>query len=836
MQSSLQLLHNDVALSIQQGYSTLLGTKTGCPFNYYKVYSHLVRHGFRILRHVPPSVTDCERQIGLHHYLRNESEKACSSINKNPQSEASNREDVDVSNSSSESIISSSDHMDIKDSDFQVIKSDEEIEFKTKFHSLNHSGVVDNLFHTETQHPSNLPLEVELHCEDKGSDNMTALSNQTNNKANMEVAKNDEYSSLSVEIPKMSEVTINSEKKISEHEFCLYEKIEMIDDSLPQNKNCIEYVNGVKCTNSVNKQLNHKEIVAEKNIPEVGEYMVKTASCGVSNVDSNDTCHEVYVISDSSDDSEVIDVETIPEEHNFLSRKLKNNTRNNTELIMKQCKLDAECEIIEIGCGSVKSTEKMELNTSENADIIFVNEIKKPNTNRPQKRRSGFLKDCIVDVETDTLIRNNQVMPRKKVKSNALNCPVNTFIRNNKTSVINCEIVDVCHGEVKPDTEPSNVHFKAEKNSFYEETDVESENQNKPHLEDWQSILSSFPNFANSEKAVVKLPDPKFLPPNVTPLKTEYTLYFHDANERIKRPNRHQNYRQRGFGNCNSTYGLVGSSNMEKRSFSRQNFNPGLLGPCPQQFKFFMGARRYDDYYLVPNNLPSNAYNNLLFQQPFINNCGPYETGLLPCAQNQFQQPHFNQHQQEFVSQCDQIMERQFSDSHSYASTAQNSSSNCHISSNRNGRRERFRAMDEYGGKNPMMNKKNRPRFNSNRYFAPSKKYQPQMEQNYLMEVVNREWKEFLKFADGAKSWSEMKRKIEEKPHEMKAEGNDVIKEKHVEPDIGDETEKEVDIKPLLEPSDCLNIGMYNVVIDQSRFFKVLCKQQNHIHVIQVFV
>ncbi|XP_046987976.1 uncharacterized protein LOC124593712 isoform X1 [Schistocerca americana] len=69
--SNLLLLHNNVGLSVQQGYNTLLGQRTGCTLNCYRVFSHLARQGFRLKRHDGPLfvLTDYERRIGLQSYL-----------------------------------------------------------------------------------------------------------------------------------------------------------------------------------------------------------------------------------------------------------------------------------------------------------------------------------------------------------------------------------------------------------------------------------------------------------------------------------------------------------------------------------------------------------------------------------------------------------------------------------------------------------------------------------------------------------------------------------------------------------------------------------------------
>ncbi|PNF21027.1 hypothetical protein B7P43_G08403 [Cryptotermes secundus] len=65
----LELMHSGIAMSIQDGYSTLLGPNTGCTFNEYQTYVHLVRQGYIVLRHSKSiKATRYERQIRLHQY------------------------------------------------------------------------------------------------------------------------------------------------------------------------------------------------------------------------------------------------------------------------------------------------------------------------------------------------------------------------------------------------------------------------------------------------------------------------------------------------------------------------------------------------------------------------------------------------------------------------------------------------------------------------------------------------------------------------------------------------------------------------------------------------
>jgi hypothetical protein len=69
VQACLELMYNGVAMSIQEGYSMLLGPDTGCTFNEYQTYMHLVRQGYIVLRHSGSiRATRYECQIRLHQY------------------------------------------------------------------------------------------------------------------------------------------------------------------------------------------------------------------------------------------------------------------------------------------------------------------------------------------------------------------------------------------------------------------------------------------------------------------------------------------------------------------------------------------------------------------------------------------------------------------------------------------------------------------------------------------------------------------------------------------------------------------------------------------------
>lgn len=69
VQACLELMYNGVAISIQEGYSMLLGPETGCTFNEYQTYIHLMRQGYIVLRHSESiRATRYECQIRLHQY------------------------------------------------------------------------------------------------------------------------------------------------------------------------------------------------------------------------------------------------------------------------------------------------------------------------------------------------------------------------------------------------------------------------------------------------------------------------------------------------------------------------------------------------------------------------------------------------------------------------------------------------------------------------------------------------------------------------------------------------------------------------------------------------
>ncbi|XP_069685224.1 putative leucine-rich repeat-containing protein DDB_G0290503 [Periplaneta americana] len=65
----LELMYSGVTMSIQQAFSMLLSADTGCTFNEYQTYAHLVRQGYNLLRHCKSiQATQYERQIRLHQH------------------------------------------------------------------------------------------------------------------------------------------------------------------------------------------------------------------------------------------------------------------------------------------------------------------------------------------------------------------------------------------------------------------------------------------------------------------------------------------------------------------------------------------------------------------------------------------------------------------------------------------------------------------------------------------------------------------------------------------------------------------------------------------------
>lgn len=69
--NSLELLYHDVPVSVQKGYAVLINnSKTDCTLSEYRVYSHLSRQGYRVLRHLPDlTITSYKKQINFDHYI-----------------------------------------------------------------------------------------------------------------------------------------------------------------------------------------------------------------------------------------------------------------------------------------------------------------------------------------------------------------------------------------------------------------------------------------------------------------------------------------------------------------------------------------------------------------------------------------------------------------------------------------------------------------------------------------------------------------------------------------------------------------------------------------------
>nr|CAD7460111.1 unnamed protein product [Timema tahoe] len=74
--SNLELMYGGVALSVQQAYNIVLGSKTGFTLDEYRTYAHLMRQGYRVMRHSPSlKVTNYERTVGLHEYVLRQKNK-----------------------------------------------------------------------------------------------------------------------------------------------------------------------------------------------------------------------------------------------------------------------------------------------------------------------------------------------------------------------------------------------------------------------------------------------------------------------------------------------------------------------------------------------------------------------------------------------------------------------------------------------------------------------------------------------------------------------------------------------------------------------------------------
>ncbi|XP_039290322.1 uncharacterized protein LOC111054138 isoform X2 [Nilaparvata lugens] len=108
----LELILYEVPLSIERAYSTLINDKTGCNFDEYRVYSHLLRNGYRLFRHSSSvSVTRYEKNMQLQqHSLTDKSlyTADCDNNKSIVEKEAAsvvNKEPVSSSNVSMDSVV-----------------------------------------------------------------------------------------------------------------------------------------------------------------------------------------------------------------------------------------------------------------------------------------------------------------------------------------------------------------------------------------------------------------------------------------------------------------------------------------------------------------------------------------------------------------------------------------------------------------------------------------------------------------------------------------------------------------------------------------------------------
>lgn len=69
--NTLELSYDGVPVSVQKAYTILINnSKTDCTLSEYRVYSHLSRQGYRVVRHLPDlTVTSYEKQINLDQYI-----------------------------------------------------------------------------------------------------------------------------------------------------------------------------------------------------------------------------------------------------------------------------------------------------------------------------------------------------------------------------------------------------------------------------------------------------------------------------------------------------------------------------------------------------------------------------------------------------------------------------------------------------------------------------------------------------------------------------------------------------------------------------------------------
>ncbi|XP_075232039.1 uncharacterized protein LOC142330564 [Lycorma delicatula] len=94
--NALELVFNEIPLSIERGYVTLLHEDTGCTLNEYRVFSHLVRLGYKLFRHLAEvSVTRYEKEIHLDQHVLKQKRTYNTSVINNEKVIA-----IDVDNSS----------------------------------------------------------------------------------------------------------------------------------------------------------------------------------------------------------------------------------------------------------------------------------------------------------------------------------------------------------------------------------------------------------------------------------------------------------------------------------------------------------------------------------------------------------------------------------------------------------------------------------------------------------------------------------------------------------------------------------------------------------------
>ena len=169
VQACLELLYNDVAISIQEGYSMLLGPETGCTFNEYQTYMHLMRQGYIVLRHSESiRATRYECQIRLHQYsVRQKQHKENAGAMKPPPS----TEDMTTSVKTEEQ-----DFIDVETVETVDISADgQSVTQKTKNEITDCNDIVDVSDSSQTSH-TGLRIESagKMRC---NKQNKTSLEN-----------------------------------------------------------------------------------------------------------------------------------------------------------------------------------------------------------------------------------------------------------------------------------------------------------------------------------------------------------------------------------------------------------------------------------------------------------------------------------------------------------------------------------------------------------------------------------------------------------------------------------------------------------------------------------